>query len=802
MASLFIVLWINTFCNLLHCVYIYGTMKIRGTLLFLLLLTGTVLNGQYTKEFKRIFFDADYLMETGFYEEAFNRYKNLLTLDPGNYNLLFRCGACCLNIPGNEAQAVTYLKEAVEGVSPGYKEKSHKESSAPVLTYFMLGRAYHLNYQFDEAVDWYTTYLDRGSNQDQTQLEYASLQIEACKRADRIERTRPLFAFHGVLIHFDGDLPSCSHPVISGKSDLLVFLADYPSDKKVMMSTRTGGLWSRPRVINNELGMVGETYPVSLSYDGKDLYLVHQYYSHSDIFVSHFQNGRWTEAEDLGYKINGRTSENHACVSKDGKSLYFTSDTRGGTGSFDIYVSRIDEKGEWGEPENLGPAINTPYEDLTPFISGNDSILFFSSQGHESMGGADVFYSRLQSDGSWSKPENLGYPVNTPGDDVFYNPGWDEMEGYYAVRREDDPTSNTINTVTEIAYGDELAQTTVPDPGETDSEESDSGETDSREADSREADSRETVKTVETEQTTGTYTVSENQTYGYASEEFTREEFTVEQVNEPPNTDEVEMVLNNRSPVTEKTEPATPVSTAIPVSTATPVSAASPAFTDELTTIIPFELNRYELNLAAQLEVEKVAELMSYYPDANVEIIGHADATGKDDYNMMLSNNRAEIVADYLIIRGIDQGRIRMEGRGESDPLAINSFSNGSDAPLGRYLNRQVYVKLTGILPRENVLAGVYVPVNLVHNEESSSAADRELYYFVQIMATRKPTLLSRFAELEDVKEFTCKDGFYRYTTGSFRTIREARMHVLEVRKMGYERAFIQTREWYDRAIQ
>ena len=94
-------LWINTFRNLIHNIYIYVVMRFRYFVWILLLTAGTALNGQYTKEFKRIFFDADYLMETGFYEEAFNRYKNLLTLDPGNYNILFHCGACCLNIPGN-----------------------------------------------------------------------------------------------------------------------------------------------------------------------------------------------------------------------------------------------------------------------------------------------------------------------------------------------------------------------------------------------------------------------------------------------------------------------------------------------------------------------------------------------------------------------------------------------------------------------------------------------------------------------------------------------------------------------------
>ena len=433
-------------------------LKARTILFFLFLAVGMTLNGQYTKEFKRIFFDADYLLETGFYEEALNRYKNLLTLDPGNSNILFYCGACCLNIPGNEELAITYLKEAAEGVSLSYKNKSHKESGAPLLTYFMLGQAYQLNYQFPEALSRYKEYLEIGTNQDPVQVDYARMQIEACERAANIERTLPSFEFHGVLEHFEDDLPSCSNPVISGDGKMLIFLVDYPSDKKIMMSTRTDSLWSRPKVINSQLGMVGETYPVSISYDGKDLYLVHHFYSHADIFVSHLEGNRWSEAEALGYQINGRTSETHASISRDGQSLYFTSDARGGSGSFDLYVSHLNEKGEWGEPENLGSVINTPYEEHTPFISSNDSILFFSSQGHASIGGVDVFHSRLQSNGTWSEPENLGYPVNTTGDDLFYNPGWDKMEGYYAVRREDDPTSNTINMVLELEYEEQLAR--------------------------------------------------------------------------------------------------------------------------------------------------------------------------------------------------------------------------------------------------------------------------------------------------------------------------------------------------------
>jgi len=737
-------------------------MRLRYIVLILLMTAGTALNGQYTKEFKRIYFDADYLMETGFYEEAFNRYKNLLTLDPGNNNILFHCGACCLNIPGNEKQAVTYLQEAAEGVNLNYKAKSHKEAGAPVMTYFMLGQAYHLNYQFEEAIAAYTKYLETEGDKDQFQEEYARMQIEACNRASSIERTHPAFEFQGVLEHFEDDLPSCSNPVISGDGKMLIFLVDYPSDKKIMMTTRKDSVWSRPRVINSEIGMVGETYPVSLSYNGKDLYLVHDFYSHSDIFVSHLKGNRWSEAEDLGYQINGRTSENHASISRDGKSLYFTTDVRGGEGSFDIYVAHLNEKNEWDDIVNLGPTINTPYEEHTPFISNNDSILFFSSQGHAGMGGIDVFHSTLQPDGNWSDPVNIGYPVNTTGDDLFYNPGWNEMESYYAVRREDDPTSNTINMVMEIEYEEEeyLAdnQTVAEEPA---------------------AVATTTAPTV----TTTTQ-----------PEDLDTEDILVE----PPNTDEIEMVLNERRPEAEPEPEPEQVSYETPVEI--PVTEEPPAYTNELTTLVPFATDKYMLGFAAQLEVEKIAELMMYYPDSKVICTGHADETADEDYNMRLSYARAEMVAEYLEMRGIDNERIQVEGKGETSPLAVNRFTDGTVTSLGRYLNRQVLVRITGSLPSDSRLNGVYIPSNLVPADNLAEAKVREQHFTIQLMAVSTPLPDSHFEGL-DVKEFACKDGMYRYTNSSFRTFPVAKRRLLQLRQQGYPDAFIQTREWYEKAI-
>jgi outer membrane protein OmpA-like peptidoglycan-associated protein/tetratricopeptide (TPR) repeat protein len=712
-------------------------MKITRLLPILLLSVSITVSGQYTKEFKRIFFDAEYLYLTGFYQEAFNRYKNLLTLDPGNSNILFLCGACCLNIPGNEQMAITYLEEALPGVTQDYKEKAHKEPGAPVLTYFMLGKACHLNSEFDKAIRNYGQYVDAGFDEDPLQIEYARLQIEACRRAAQLVDKPPSFEFTSVLDQFDDDLPSCSKPVVSGDGNTLIFLVDYPSDKKIMMTSRTGGTWSRPRVINSEIGMVGETYPACLSYDGYHLYLVHHFYSHSDIFVSHLEGGRWSEAVALGPNINGRTDETHASISKDGKTLYFTSDTRGSLGSYDIFVSKLDRKGEWGTPSNLGPVINTHFEEHTPFISGNDSILFFSSQGHATIGGIDVFYSDLGPDGSWGEPVSLGYPVNTTGDDLFFNPGWGDMSGFYAVRRKDDPTSNTINMVIELEPAGEVAAVARP------------------------------------------------MTEGMAASDQQKRPASVEEVIEPEVTGEILEVLNKGSETGADAGPVKPV-----------------AGSTRLQTSVPFDHNACELNLAAMLEVEKIAELMQAYPEATIRLTGHADATGSSDYNLLLSCQRVDQIARYLEMRGIDPGRILTEGRGEASPVARNTYPDGTDAPLGRYLNRQVTVLVVSPEPIQADLTGIYVPADLrpVPGEEPADSSSGG--FTIQLCASHSPVKISTFQGFEGIREHKCRDGFCRYTYGTYQTFGEARAELAKLSHSGYADAFIQTLEWYRKATE
>ena len=170
----------------------------------------------------------------------------------------------------------------------------------------------------------------------------------------------------------------------------------------------------------------------SLNRDGTELFLYKTDNYDGAIYSSKFVNGAWTPIKKLNKNINTKFYESHASISSDGKKLYFTSNREGGKGNLDIYVSERDATGDWGPAVNLGAAINTPFNEDNPFITENDSVLYFSSEGHSSMGGFDNFKSQ-KIESVWKTPVNIGYPINTTDDDKFFQPVNNGKNAYYSM---------------------------------------------------------------------------------------------------------------------------------------------------------------------------------------------------------------------------------------------------------------------------------------------------------------------------------------------------------------------------------
>jgi len=218
-----------------------------------------------------------------------------------------------------------------------------------------------------------------------------------------------------------------------------------------------------------------------------------------------------------------------------------------------------------------------------------------------------------------------------------------------------------------------------------------------------------------------------------------------------------------------------------------------------LQTCVPFDHNEYEMTMAAMLEVEKVADVLQSYPGSKVFITGHTDATGSADYNLLLSNQRALQIAKYLEMRGVGRSRISLEGKGEHEPVARNYHADGSDAPLGRYLNRQVKLTIESPEPIRADLAGFYVPAALRQKDGEPEEGSSDYWFTVQVLACQSAMSLSRIEGLKEVQEFEGRDGYFRYASGEFRTFEEARTALDLIKESGYPDAFIQTLDWYSK---
>jgi Tol biopolymer transport system component len=191
--------------------------------------------------------------------------------------------------------------------------------------------------------------------------------------------------------------------------------------------------WSKPKKMGFKINTGNSEILGCISSDGNQFYFSRQMRETYDIYVSNLsKKNKWTVPQKLGQDINTKYNELYAFITSDGNTMLFASDKPGGYGGYDIYMSEKLATGEWGNPFNLGPEVNSQYDEICPMLMP-DGTLYFSSKGHETMGGFDIFMTTISEDGLWTKPENLGYPLNTAYDDInfiFTSP--DGKKGFYS----------------------------------------------------------------------------------------------------------------------------------------------------------------------------------------------------------------------------------------------------------------------------------------------------------------------------------------------------------------------------------
>jgi tetratricopeptide (TPR) repeat protein len=373
-------------------------------------------------------FNADYYLMRGEFGKALDLYVGILKSEPNNADIKHRIGICYLNSEDRKQLAISYLEEAVQHVSTKYDDKSFRETNAPVEAYFLLGSAYRVNNQLQEAIGAYEQYKSFLDQNDRYQRNVTDQYIESCRTAERMLARKREAEFSNLGSAINNDKPNFN-AVVSADGKTLACTSPGKQGYEIWVAEKKDSSWLPAKNITVLLGNGKYLKTCGISADGTQLLLVLEDPENSEIYLSTLKKGRWSKAELLPKPVNSKYNETHASFSADGKTIWFTSNRKGGQGDLDIY--RCERKGEgWGDALNMGPAVNTPYNEETPFVTADGKGLYFSSEGHKGMGGYDIF--RYDLNVPDAQPLNLGYPVNTTDNNLFFVPAGDGSQGYYS----------------------------------------------------------------------------------------------------------------------------------------------------------------------------------------------------------------------------------------------------------------------------------------------------------------------------------------------------------------------------------
>jgi OOP family OmpA-OmpF porin len=462
-------------------------------------------------------------------------------------------------------------------------------------------------------------------------------------------------------------------PVLTADQQVLIFTGrqglDIQQDENLYFSVRKGNDWTPPRSISPQINTAFNEGTCSISADGRTMVFTccqgRQSYGSCDLYITYNQGGVWTEPENMGPKINTMAWESQPSLSADGRRIYFCSDRRGGRGKRDIWVSELDEEGYWQSPINLGAGVNTPYDDLSPFIHANGRLLYFSSDGHTGLGGFDLFSTEWLGQNRWTAPQNLGYPVNDHLDQVSLFVSSDGKKAYYSYEQMEGKLRThsklyefDIPAPIRPRYSSDFLKGTVYDAKTKEKLEAKIELFDVRK------DSL--VALMKSDPKTGAYLTVLTQGDEYA------------------------LYINKTGYLFKslyfdfsRRKPGEPLVIDIYLK---PVEKGA---TEVLNNLF-FATNEYKLDNKSLTEIHKLYRFMQEYPNSVVEIAGHTDDVDTHEYNQELSLKRAREVHRYLIEAGISNLRLRYAGYGETQPAVPNTSDKN------RALNRRIEFKILG----------------------------------------------------------------------------------------------------------
>ena len=382
--------------------------------------------------------EADELIQAQLYNEAIKTLAPLVEND--HPEAIFLTGFSMMNLQDDMEKAIEMLRKATEAYP---LQENQKNSEETLEAHFFLAQAHRLNKEASKALKKFETL--KNYTDDSEVLEEIDLEIHYCKNFMKAkEDSLQMKTEHlGEVLNSQYNDHS---PIVRYDESTIYFTSNRPVEdqdiedpffENIFQSHWRNGQWTEPEILDIPGEPLAHRATVGLTPDGQGLIFFQNDGQTGSLYITRQTFEGWTEPEPLPQPINSSHHEAHASFSQDGSTIYFSSDRPGGIGGQDIYIAHKLPDGTWGEPLNAGEKINTPQDEEGPFIHPDDKTLYFSSNSRESMGGFDVFKSQKNADGEWSEPENIGVPVNTPSDDLFYIPTPNGQRVYYATRRQE-----------------------------------------------------------------------------------------------------------------------------------------------------------------------------------------------------------------------------------------------------------------------------------------------------------------------------------------------------------------------------
>lgn len=644
--------------------------------------------GKELREARKNFEEGNELYEKGwgYYDDALTYYLKAYEFNPDNALMNMRIGECYLTTIYKD-KAIPYLEKAVE------------LNVETLEIFFILGVAYQLNYRFDDAVEQFEFFSESLTPQEALQeRERIDKRIDECKNAKELLQSPvrvfvdnagekinseyddygPVFTPDGTMVFFTTRRPLGKRPK---KDDF-----DQKYFENIMYSAKKGDGWTQSLPVEGKINKKkGHDATAGIAHTGERLY-IYRGDKGGDMFVSHAKDeNRWSKPRRLSSPLSlKRSQETNIAFTSDGKQVFFISEREGGYGERDIWTALADKNGRWEEPFNLGATINTQYDEFGLYLSPDNNTLYFSSEGHNSMGGFDIFKTQYKN-GRWTKPENIGHPINTPADDMYFVLYPEENIAYYAARKLDSFGGSDIYKITFLGPEKEQEQPVMNtlvahqyQPLDFDLMES--------EVEINTVPMtilRGTIKDQKSEEPVAAHIeLYDNQTEELLAE-FTNSPETGEYLISMPGGKNYGISVNAEEYLfhSENINIADG-NVAREIINDITLKKVEVGESIVLNNIF-FETGSTALSPESYVELGILLKLLQDNPSIKIEVSGHTDNVGSEAVNKRISQQRAKAVVDFLIGRGISKNRLTFKGYGFDRPIASNETEDG------RQLNRR-----------------------------------------------------------------------------------------------------------------